>query len=87
MPDARLVCPVCHEEKQLRRSHLRTVDPDSLGGVGHFLPAMFFAINIGDPTPDTISTDLTLATRSRPIIVDPPLPPIGPVNPPITEES
>jgi hypothetical protein len=67
-------------------SHLRTVDPDSLGGVGHFLPAMLFAINLGDPTPDTISTDLTLAARSR-LIIDPPRPPIGPVNPAREGES
>jgi hypothetical protein len=43
-------------------AHCRAVDPDTLGVVGHFLPALFFAANFGDP-PDTIATDLTLATR------------------------
>jgi hypothetical protein len=42
-------------------AQLRTVDPDSLGDVGHFLPALLFPINLGDTPPDTISTDLTLA--------------------------
>jgi hypothetical protein len=55
----------------IEMARLRTVDPDSLGGVGHFLPALLFAINLGDAAPDTISTDLTLATVHR-IIVRPP---------------
>ncbi len=65
-------------------THLRTVDPDSLGNVGHFLPALLFAINIGATAPDAISTDLTLATP-RPIIIIRP-PPIGPVGPPLAPE-
>jgi hypothetical protein len=42
-------------------AHFRAVDPDTLGVVGHFLPALFFAANFGGEPPDTISTDLTLA--------------------------
>jgi hypothetical protein len=38
----------------------RAVDPDALGEVGHFLPALYFALNVAG---DTISTDFTrLAT-------------------------
>lgn len=62
----------------IEMARLRTVDPDSLGGVGHFLPALLFAVNLGDAAPDTISTDLTLATAHK-IIVRPPTVPIGPV--------
>lgn len=42
-------------------AHFRAVDPDTLGVVGHFLPALFFAANFGAEPPDTISTDLSLA--------------------------
>jgi hypothetical protein len=41
-------------------AHMRAVDPDTLGVVGHFLPALFFAANFGAVPPDTVSTDLTL---------------------------
>src|SRR5262249_26593129 len=41
-------------------THFRAVDPDTLGVIGHFLPALMFATNFGD-TVDAISTDLTLA--------------------------
>ena len=54
-------------------AQLRTVDPDSLGNVGHFLPALLFPINLGDTSPDTISTDLTLAAPFHRIIRPPPL--------------
>lgn len=64
----------------IEMARLRTVDPDSLGEVGHFLPALLFAINLGNPTPDTISTDLTLATRGRVVIICPPVGPTGPVK-------
>jgi hypothetical protein len=60
----------------IEMARLRTVDPDSLGGVGHFLPALLFPVNLGDAQPDTISTDLTLATRH---IVRPPPITGGPV--------
>ena len=42
-------------------AHMRAVDPDTLAAVGHFLPTLFFAVNFATPTPDTVSTDLTLA--------------------------
>lgn len=54
-------------------AHLRAVDPDTLAGVGHFLPALFFATNLATPA-DTVSTDLTLAAPLplvRPIITAP----------------
>jgi hypothetical protein len=63
----------------IEMARLRTVDPDSLGNVGHFLPALLFAINLGDTTPDAISTDLTLATP-RSIIIRPPVVPTNPVT-------
>jgi hypothetical protein len=63
----------------IEMAQLRTVDPDSLGNVGHFLPALLLAINLGSSTPDTISTDLTLAAL-RNIIVRPPIVPPGPVT-------
>jgi hypothetical protein len=62
----------------IEMARLRTVDPDSLGDVGHFLPALLFAINLGNTTPDAISTDLTLTVPHRIIVRPPPLPP-GPV--------
>jgi len=37
-------------------ARLRAVDPDSLNEVGHYLPAMYFAINTDG---DTVSTDFT----------------------------
>lgn len=40
---------------------VRMVDPDSLGELGHFLPALFFAHNLQQ---ETITTDLPGATRS-----------------------
>jgi hypothetical protein len=52
-------------------THLRAVDPDVLAGVGHFLPALFFANNQGGGTGDAISTDLLLAA---------PPPPPGPTH-------
>ncbi len=62
----------------IEMARLRTVDPDSLGDVGHFLPALLFAANLGDAAPDAISTDLTLATPRR-IVIRPPRFPTGPV--------
>ena len=55
----------------IEMARLRTVDPDSLGDVGHFLPALLFAVNLGDASPDTISTDLTLAAAGTGSSVDP----------------
>jgi hypothetical protein len=38
-------------------ARLRTVDPDALAKVGHYLPALYFAVN---PAGDTISTDFAV---------------------------
>ncbi len=54
-------------------AHLRAVDPDTLSGVGHYLPALFLATNLAS-SPDAISTDLTLAAPApaiHPIITLP----------------
>jgi hypothetical protein len=42
-------------------ARLRAVDPDALGEVGHFLPALYFAANIAG---DTVATDFTRAAGS-----------------------
>ena len=36
---------------------LRAVDPDALGALGHYLPALYFAYNTGGPHDDAISID------------------------------
>lgn len=43
---------------------LRAVDPDALGALGQFLPALYFAYNTGAPQPETVSLDLNLAVRA-----------------------
>lgn len=43
---------------------LRTVDPDSLGALGHYLPALYFAYNTGGPVAETVSTDFNKALKS-----------------------
>jgi hypothetical protein len=40
---------------------LRAVDPDALGSLGHYLPALYFALNQGGPTIDTVSINFTVA--------------------------
>ena len=40
---------------------LRAVDPDALTGLGHYLPALYFAYNSGGAQVDTVSTDFNLA--------------------------
>jgi hypothetical protein len=44
---------------------VRPVDPDSLKGLGQFLPALYFALNLGTDgsgtDPDTVSTDFLKA--------------------------
>jgi hypothetical protein len=37
-------------------TRIRAVDPDALGEVGHYLPALYFACNVAN---DTVSTDFT----------------------------
>ena len=36
---------------------IRAVDPDALGALGHYLPALYFAFNTGAPLAETVSTD------------------------------
>jgi hypothetical protein len=66
----------------IEMAHLRAVDPDTLGDIGHFLPALLFAVNIGDGPPDTISSDLTDAALPGRIV-----PPPIPIGPPIVTEG
>jgi hypothetical protein len=40
---------------------LRAVDPDALGALGHYLPALYFAYNAGGPQAEAVSTDFNLA--------------------------
>lgn len=39
---------------------IRAVDPDSLGALGHYLPALYFAYNTGGDKVETVSTDFNL---------------------------
>jgi hypothetical protein len=50
----------------LALAKIRAVDPDSLGALGHYLPALYFAYNSGGPKPDTISTDFNVVLKSSP---------------------
>ena len=48
---------------------LRAVDPDALGALGHYLPALYFAYNTGGGKVETVSADFsavwkTAVTRS-----------------------
>ena len=43
---------------------LRAVDPDALGALGHYLPALYFAYNTGSAQPDTVSTDFNVALQT-----------------------
>ncbi len=42
---------------------LRAVDPDTLGALGHYLPALYFAYNAGGGQVETVSTDFNAALR------------------------
>jgi hypothetical protein len=64
----------------IEMTQLRGVDADTLGNVGHFLPALLFPVNWGAPTPDTISLDLTRAAPPRRIKPPLPLPPEPPIS-------
>ena len=48
----------------LSLAKFRAVDPDTLDGLGHYLPALYFAFNTGAPTVETISTDFTVAWKT-----------------------
>jgi len=51
--------------KQTRElSKIRMVDPEDLSSTGHFLPALYFAFNSGDPA-GTISTDFLPAAKEK----------------------
>jgi hypothetical protein len=43
---------------------LRAVDPDALGALGHYLPALYFAYNAGGPRTDAVSTDFNNSLRT-----------------------
>ena len=43
---------------------IRAVDPDSLGALGHYLPALYFAYNTGGPLVETVSTDFNKALKT-----------------------
>jgi hypothetical protein len=49
---------------------LRAVDPDALGALGHYLPALYFAYNAGGPRTDAVSTDFNLALRATALRTD-----------------
>jgi hypothetical protein len=48
----------------LELAKLRAVDPDALGALGHYLPALFFAYNTGGPRTDAVSVNFNDALRS-----------------------
>jgi hypothetical protein len=43
---------------------LRAVDPDALGALGHYLPALYFAFNSGGQQPDAVSIDFNNSLRT-----------------------
>jgi hypothetical protein len=43
---------------------LRVVDPDALGALGQYLPALYFAYNTGGPQTDSVSLDVNRALRA-----------------------
>jgi hypothetical protein len=43
---------------------LRAVDPDALGALGHYLPALYFAYNAGGPQTDAVSVDFNNSLRA-----------------------
>jgi hypothetical protein len=45
---------------------IRAVDPDSLGALGHYLPALYFAFNAGGPAVETVSTDFNKVLKATP---------------------
>ncbi|HWY96120.1 MAG TPA: hypothetical protein VNX69_13045 [Steroidobacteraceae bacterium] len=46
---------------------LRAVDPDALGALGHYLPALYFAYNAGGPQTDAVSTNFNNSLRTAQI--------------------
>jgi hypothetical protein len=43
---------------------LRAVDPDALGALGHYLPALYFAYNAGGPHTEAVSVDFNNSLRT-----------------------
>ena len=43
---------------------IRAVDPDSLGALGHYLPALYFAYNTGAPQVETVSIDFNSVLKT-----------------------
>ncbi|HET6844345.1 MAG TPA: hypothetical protein VFK06_22080 [Candidatus Angelobacter sp.] len=43
---------------------LRAVDPDTLGALGHYLPALYFAYNTGGGNVETVSADFSAAWKT-----------------------
>jgi hypothetical protein len=43
---------------------LRAVDPDALGALGHYLPALYFAYNAGAPHAEAVSIDFNLSLHT-----------------------
>jgi hypothetical protein len=43
---------------------LRAVDPDALGALGHYLPALYFAYNTGGPQTEAVSLDFNQVLRT-----------------------
>jgi len=43
---------------------IRAVDPDSLGALGHYLPALYFAYNSGAPLVETVSIDFNRVLKT-----------------------
>ena len=43
---------------------LRAVDPDALGALGHYLPALYFAYNAGGPQTDAVSVNFSNSLRT-----------------------
>jgi hypothetical protein len=43
---------------------IRAVDPDTLGSLGHYLPALYFAYNTGAPKMETVAVDFNSALRN-----------------------
>ena len=48
----------------LELAKIRAVDPDSLGALGHYLPALYFAYNTGATTIETVSIDFNTVLQT-----------------------
>jgi hypothetical protein len=43
---------------------LRAVDPDTLGALGHYLPALYFAYNTSDGQVEAVSTNFNVTLKT-----------------------